>query len=220
MFPDDKRATFDDVERLYGCRAYLKRGTSVCGNALRLQLSRVDDAVLKTIAGDVLRPRVIMAVIDGVLDQLSPGSCERELEESRAALRTVEQGIRNLAHAITVAGDLEPLLHELKNARTKRDELVATIAALERTDLRCDRAEIARKVKEHLDGWRALLTTKHVEDGRQLLREVLAGPLRFTPEGRSYRFEGEATFGAMRSGMADDATYLVAVRGFEPRSRG
>jgi hypothetical protein len=68
--------------------------------------------------------------------------------------------------------------------------------------------------------WRALLTTKHVKDGRQLLREVLAGPHRFTPEGRSYRFEGEATFGGILSGMAADATFVVAVRGFEPRSRG
>src|SRR5262249_48435201 len=61
-------------ERLYGCRAYLKRGTSVCGNALRLPISRVDDAVLKTIAGDLLRPPVIMAVVNGVLEQLSSGS--------------------------------------------------------------------------------------------------------------------------------------------------
>jgi hypothetical protein len=50
-------------------------------------------------------------------------------------------------------------------------------------------------------GWRALLTAR-VADGRQLLREVLAGPLRFTPEGRTYRFEGEAAIGRLRAGMA------------------
>ena len=48
-----------------------------------------------------------------------------------------------------------------------------------------------------IDGWRALLTKRTLE-GRQLLREVLAGPLRFTPEGRT----------------------LVAVRGIEPRFDG
>jgi hypothetical protein len=37
---------------------------------------------------------------------------------------------------------------------------------------------------------RRALLTKHTLEGRQLLREVLAGPLRFTPEGRTYRFEG------------------------------
>jgi hypothetical protein len=125
-----------------------------------------------------------------------------------------------LAQAITVAGNLDPLLHELRTARAKRDELTGTIAALERMDRQCDRAAGARQVKEHLDKWRALLTTKHVKDGRHLLREVLAGPLRFTPEGRSYRFEGEATFGGIFAGKADVAPFLVALRGFEPRSRG
>jgi hypothetical protein len=40
---------------VYGCLSYLKRGTSVCGNGLRLPLDRIDDAVLRTLAGDVLR---------------------------------------------------------------------------------------------------------------------------------------------------------------------
>ena len=51
--------------------------------------------------------------------------------------------------------------------------------------LRFDRKPIQAKVEEHVNGWRALLT-KHVEDERRLLREVLAGPLRFTPETRTY----------------------------------
>jgi hypothetical protein len=38
--------------------------------------------------------------------------------------------------------------------------------------------------------------------GRQLLREVLVGPLRLTPEGRSYRYEGEAALGTIVAGMA------------------
>jgi len=68
---------------IYGCLAYLKRGTSVCGNSLRLPLDRVDDAVLRTLADDVLRPPVVMAVIDGVLERLKPRSGERELQRSR-----------------------------------------------------------------------------------------------------------------------------------------
>ena len=65
-----------------------------------------------------------------------------------------------------------------------------------------------------LDGWRALLSTKHIQEGRQLLREVLAGPLRFTPEGKTYGFEGEASTGVMLAGSASVAPFLVAVRGF------
>ncbi len=37
--------------------------------------------------------------------------------------------------------------------------------------------------------------------GRQLLREVLAGPLRFTPDARTYRFEGEAAMGRVLAGI-------------------
>ena len=44
-----------------------------------------------------------------------------------------------------------------------------------------------------LEHWRRLLTS-NVEDGRQLLREVLVGPMRFTcqQDRRRYRFDGEA----------------------------
>lgn len=52
-----------------------------------------------------------------------------------------------------------------------------------------------------IEAWRALLIS-HVADGRQLLRGVLAGPLRFTPHGKTYRFEGEAAIGAIGSIVA------------------
>ena len=45
-------------------------------------------------------------------------------------------------------------------------------------------------VRTRLETWRQLLTTQ-VVDGRQLLRELLTGPLRFFPEHKTYRFEGE-----------------------------
>lgn len=116
--------------------------------ALRLPLDRVDDAVLRTLAGDVLRPPVVMAVIDGVLEQLRPGAGERELQRSRAALQTVERAISNLAQAIAAAGELGPLLQELRAARSKRDELMTTIDALERADFRWfDRSAIESRFR-------------------------------------------------------------------------
>ncbi len=82
-----------------------------------------------------------------------------------------------------------------------------------------DRRAVEFDVRRRLDGWRDLLT-KHTSDGRQLLRETLTGPLRFTPEGRTYRFEGEASVGRLIAGVAGLATLMVPLRGFEPRSRG
>jgi site-specific DNA recombinase len=206
---------------LYGCLAYLKRGTSVCGNGLRLPLARVDAAVLKTLAGDVLRPAVVMAIVDGVLEELKPSSRSDDLQRWRADLEKIDRGVANLGRAIADGGEFAPLLDQLRGARARRDELTALVAELERTDVRqFDRRAIEHSVHRHLETWQALLTTTHVEDGRQLLREVLAGPLRFTPDERTYRFEGCAAFGGLLAGMADVATNLVAVRGIEPRSRG
>ena len=98
--------------------------------------------------------------------------------------------------------ELGPLLHELQIARAKRDELLGTIDAIKRVDVyRFDRSAIEAQVHQHLNTWRSPLATKQVQDGRQLLREMLSGPLRFTPEGRTSRFAGEATFGGMIAGM-------------------
>ena len=67
--------------------------------------------------------------------------------------------------------------------------MIATAQRLDRR--RPDVKVIEATVREHVNRWRALLT-EHVQDGRQLLREGLIGPLRFTPVERTYRFEGEA----------------------------
>jgi hypothetical protein len=58
-------------------RAHHKRGTSVCGNGLAMRIERIDDAVLGTLGGDVLRPEVVMAILDGVVDAMSPTTCAR-----------------------------------------------------------------------------------------------------------------------------------------------
>ncbi len=205
---------------VYGCIAYHKRGTSVCGNALKIPIDRIDRAVLKTLAGDVLRPAVVMAIVDGVLARLEPRVAAHDVGQQQTALQTVEREIGNLAKAIAAGGQLEPLLVELRVRQARRDELLAAIAAYEGGNvLRFDRKTIEQKVRRHIDDWRALLT-KHTSEGRQLLREVLAGPLRFTPEGRTYRFEGEASIGHLLAGVAGLPTYLVAVRGIEPRFDG
>ena len=50
----------------------------------------------------------------------------------------------------------------------------------------CGRLE--RQVRERLTRWTSMLTG-HVEEGRALFREMLVGPIKFTPEGDHYRFE-------------------------------
>jgi site-specific DNA recombinase len=202
----------------YGCLAYHKRGTSVCANGLKLPIARVDGAVLETLVGDVLRPAVVEAVIEGVLAASTPPALAAQVEQIQAELREVERAITNLARAIAAAGPLEPLLVELKRRQGRQAELLELAAAAQRVQ-RFDRRGLTAAVGERLARWRDLLTTD-VVSGRQFLREALRGPLRFTPEDRAYRFDGEIAFGGLLTGAVESPTNLVPVRGFEPRSRG
>jgi hypothetical protein len=49
--------------------------------------------------------------------------------------------------------------------------------------------------------------TRHIDDARQVLRELLDGPLRLTPidepTRRGYRFEGAVTFGDPLTGTVE-----------------
>jgi site-specific DNA recombinase len=206
------------LRHLYGCTSYSKRGTSVCGNRLRLAMDRVNDAVLRTLAGDVLRPEVVMAVVDGVLDSLQPANLTRERERLRHEFGQAERQVANLAKAIAAGGPMESLLDELRRAERTRAELAGSIDRYGGA-LRVDRQALERAIRQRICSWRELLQ-RQVPSARQLLREVLTGPLRLTPVGRTYRFEGEASIGGLLAGTVDVATFLVAVRGFEPRSRG
>lgn len=54
--------------------------------------------------------------------------------------------------------------------------------------------------------WRALLT-EEIVDGRQLLREVLDGPMTFTPgPGKQYRFSGNVMTGQLVAGLVSPKT--------------
>ena len=197
----------------YGCSAHHKRGSAVCGNNLVQRMEKIDDAVLRAIGGDVLRPAVIMAVVEGVIAELSPVSRKRTIDRQRKDLAQIDREIANLTKAIMVGGPIDPLVAELKAHQERRNALVPAIEAAERVDVRrFDRKAIERTVRQQLTQWRSLLTA-NVGDGRQLLREALVGPLRFTPEGDVYRFEGEAAIGRLLSGTAELAPFMVSPTG-------
>ena len=200
----------------YACTAYHKRGTSVCGNSLILPIERVDQAVLGALGGDVLREEVVQGVINGVLAELTPQALQANNEAARADLQRIEREIGRLTDAIAAGDELMPLLEALRQRQAHRARLAAVVSASDVAAVpQFDRRAIEAKVRKRIGQWRELLTT-NIEDGRQLLREVLAGPLRFTPEGRSYRFEGEATLGQIVAGIAGLPTVLASPTGFEP----
>ena len=114
------------------------------------------------------------------------------LEARRDDLRKVDPAIANDAEAVADVGELAPLLDKLRTAKRDRERILQAIAAMERVDGSFDATATEREIRRHISRWRQLLTAReHVQDTRAALREMLAGPIRFTPDGRTYRFEGE-----------------------------
>jgi site-specific DNA recombinase len=204
----------------YGCLSYHKRGRTICDNALKVRASVVDDAVLRAIGGDVLRPAVVAAVLHGVFAALRPEARSAARERLRAELASVEREIGRVTEAIATGGDLAPLLEALKTRQARQVELRAAIetADWEQAPANSRRA-VEAAVRERLARWREMLTG-HVAEARELLRETLAGPIRFTPRKQAYEFAGELSLGGLLVGTICLPTNLVPVRGFEPRFRG
>jgi hypothetical protein len=82
---------------------------------------------------------------------------------------------------------------------------------------RLDRRAVERQVRERLIHWRSMLTGE-TADGRELFREVLRGPIRFTPDldARAYHFVGEVELGRLFSGIVSLAPFVASPTGFEP----
>ena len=138
----------------------------------------------------------------------------------RSELATLDQEIRRLTDAIASSGTSLPTLLEALQTRQRRgDEVGSLVEQAVCTVKQWDVAGVEIAVRQKLATWRSLLTRQAV-DGRNLLREVLVSPMRFTPQGRNYHFEGEAALGRLLDAVIADATNVVPVRGFEPRFDG
>ena len=200
----------------YGCLTNWKRGPTICRNDLILPISRVDDAVLKAIAGDVLRPAVVSAIIDGFLDQLLLANVETRVDDLHRELRILDTKIQRLTAAVEQgAAALPSIIARLAERQQEREALVAAIGSAQTMQQICvDRAGIEATVQRAVADWRGLLGGS-VADGRQLLREVLEAPLRFTPEGKTYRFTAPVATGTLIA-SAVLPTKVASPTGFEP----
>jgi hypothetical protein len=129
----------------------------------------------------VLRPAVVSAILDTVFAQLVPSNVESRVQDLRRALRAVETKIGHLTAAIEQGRPLASLAAVLAERQAERDAVRADLGSAETVhQIQVDRAAIQAKVQNAVAHWRQLLTGS-VPEGRQLLRDVLTAPLRFTP---------------------------------------
>jgi hypothetical protein len=78
-----------------------------------------------------------------------------------------------------------------------------------------DREATSARVDAQLEVWRQVLTEaldQPAKHGRQLLREVLTGPLVFTPEGPEYRFRAPSGVGDLIAGAVAHADRMQSVK--------
>jgi DNA invertase Pin-like site-specific DNA recombinase len=187
----------------YGCLAHAKRGATVCDNALVLPIDRVDAAVLSKFLRDALRPVVVTAILDGVFEALRPAAVTTNVADLRMTLRAVDTKIAHLTSAIEDGAALAPLVSKLKARQGERDDLLSAIGAAEAVgQIVINQATVRRKALAKIGEWRTLLAT----NPRQVLREALSEPLRFTPDGKQYQFDGGTRTGEYIAGLIGDST--------------
>jgi hypothetical protein len=127
-----------------------------------------------------------------------PGKQQTELHDVGAV-------IANLARAVERAPDLDPLIEQMRERQQQRGQLQQAIASAETLrQVQLDRAAIEADVQACVANWRATLATEALEGGRELLREVLTGPLMFTPTETGYTFRGPVVLGELIAGAVNE----------------
>jgi site-specific DNA recombinase len=192
--------------RLYGCSSHYHRGESVCGNAIVVPMEVTDRAVLAKI-GDLLTPDLAEEVIGRLRELVEAQAAADPRAPVAAELAGVETQIDHLTEAIAMGGAMPTLVQRLHGLDERRQTLAETLDTMPgpAPHPRVEWPVLAREARQMLQQWRDLLHDD-VGDTRRVLRELLDGPLRFTPmvEGarRGYRFEGALTIGGILAGSA------------------
>jgi site-specific DNA recombinase len=191
----------------YACTSHFNRGESVCRNLVQVPMGEVDRSVLNAI-GDILTPNLVDEVIARVRQLVEPNGRDDIRERIAGDLAAADTQVANLAEAIAMGGDVPALVARLKIADARRLELARQRDALGDGPMvhRIDWAVLERQARRLMADWRGLLA-RNVPDGRQLLRELLEGPILFTPiledSRRGVRFEGALSIGGILAGNVE-----------------
>ena len=182
---------------VYGCIAHHKRGQKACSNNLVAPVETLNADVLAKLQGQVLREKVVKAIIDGLVALHEPATRARDLQRSRTELHTLGQEISRLTTAVAQGGNLPELLEALQTRQARRQELTTVIHAHEGIeDFVINRRRIDEEMRQVLRDCRSQLTGD-LDGMREALRRILKGPVVLTPQEGAYEFEGDTVLDAL-----------------------
>src|SRR5262249_3796557 len=153
----------------------------------------------------------LLAIADLDRPSEQPATTPKDL---RAKLATLDRELTRLTEAIKLGTRTVPLLvKELETAQRSRDAISALLAPAPARP-RLDQTALRLEVEERLADWQGALRRNRPQ-GRQLLRKLLEGRLRFTPGPEGVIFEGRCSLGQIIHGLATTKS-LVSRPGLEP----
>lgn len=202
----------------YACATFHRKGHNVCANHLKVIIADADWAVMEAVQDEILDPVVVEAAVRQALATLTqtPDDLETRLQTTRARVATLENEIARLTEAIAAGGALGALVTALKQREQDRRRLADEAQQLESAiraggvDVDTIHGELGRRVRD----WRTL-AARNVAQGRQILRKLLRGRVRFTPrDDGKIELSGQADYGKLFSGIPL-ATALASPTRFE-----
>jgi hypothetical protein len=169
----------------------------------------IDAEVLATLRDDIFRPSVVERAVALVLEELSPRRVDERHAEQAAALAALDVEQAALMASITRGGDVELLVRlvgRLQAVQGRRAALMGNRPPHAGIAAQAAAQGLERGIREKLADWRGLLA-RNAESGRAVMKELLVGPLRFSPEvderRKRYRFAGAVALDRLVAGVID-----------------
>jgi DNA invertase Pin-like site-specific DNA recombinase len=195
---------------------------SVCGNGLRRPVADVDAGVLAWLRTNVLREEIIVDAISELRRRIADRTRVTDTETPALTQEAVQlrAEVGRLITTLTVSDDKPDVVMRAVGDRQRRlAEIDARLAVLRTapTVLDMEARRMEEEARARLAEFSAMMH-RNVPSGRQVLKALLATPLRSTPVehdgAKRYQVEGEVGIGAMLP--LDGVVPLASPAGFEP----
>jgi site-specific DNA recombinase len=103
--------------RYYRCSYHANRGTTVCSNNRRVRQDAIEEAVMQTFSGILLKPATVRSMVEDARDQLGQRNSVDRIGEINARIQRVQKEIENLTAGIRSLGPLDTLKDAMRKCQ-------------------------------------------------------------------------------------------------------